>query len=97
MEQVDLTTPEIWPAPPPATSLWKVDGLFLNWSGQRIIVTLMGQNGEKKHVEYEGQMAITFMVALNKANLSTKSLQRRILERLMADGHLLGTISGTVD
>jgi hypothetical protein len=97
MEQLDLTTPEIYPAPAAATSYWKIASVFLNWAGASVIVGLVGQNGEKKHVEYSGDLATIMMVALNKANLSTKSLQRRILERLMADGHLAGTISGTAD
>ncbi len=37
------------------------------------------------------------MVALNTANLSIKSPQRRILERLVADGKLTGSIAGTPD
>jgi hypothetical protein len=38
------------------------------------------------------------MIALNKVNLSTKSLHRRIIEQLQADGLLgTGTISGAPD
>jgi len=39
--------------------------------------------------------AHNLMVALNKANLTIKSLQKRILEQLTTDGLLLGTVNGT--
>lgn len=39
--------------------------------------------------------ATNMIIALNKANLSVKSLQRRIFEALIADGHLSGSVTGT--
>jgi hypothetical protein len=45
----------------------------------------------------EAEGAVTDMIALNKANLSTTSLQRRVMNRLTALGRLSGTISGTPD
>lgn len=45
-------------------------------------------------VEYRGEEAATLLAGLNTANLATKSLRRRLIERLQADGHLpAGTIA----
>lgn len=96
MEQVDLTTPEIYPPPGPATNYWRVDDLRLIWSAKLIKIELLGQNGERKKFAYdEAAGAVTLMTFLNTANLSIKSLHRRIMERLISDGKLSGTISGT--
>ena len=38
----------------------------------------------------------SLIIALNKANLSTTSLEKRILNQLIASGYLAGTVSGTV-
>lgn len=94
MEQCDLTTPEIYPPANPTTAYWKLDELHLIWASQSITITLIGQNGERKTFAYDGSIATALMSALNTANLSIKSLQRRVLERLIADGKLAGTISG---
>jgi hypothetical protein len=37
------------------------------------------------------------MISLNKVNLSVKSLHRRVIEQLINDGKLDGTISGSPD
>jgi len=57
----------------------------------------MGDHGECQSlaVAYTGSEALMMINALNTANLSTKSLRRRILERLQADGVVpVGTITG---
>lgn len=46
---------------------------------------------------WTGATARALITGLNTANLSTKSLARRIHERLIADGALAGTITGTPD
>jgi hypothetical protein len=93
MEQFDLTTP----VTTPALATYTVERLTLDWPGAAISIQLRGQNGEPFSFSYSGSVATTLMRALNKADLSVKSLQRRILERLVADGALAGTISGTPD
>jgi hypothetical protein len=97
-ESVSLTTPFV--ADPRQASAFTVDALLLNWKERRIEVHL-GGNGIQKKVEYvdlpDDPIATTLMVALNKMNLSTQSLHKRILLRLIADGHLSGTITGTPD
>jgi hypothetical protein len=45
----------------------------------------------------EKTKALNLMIALNKANLTVKSLQRRVLEQLAADGLLAGSVTGTPD
>lgn len=46
---------------------------------------------------YVGAEAVTMIKQLNTANLSTKSLHKRCLEKLSADGFLPGTVVGTPD
>src|SRR5262245_50775893 len=91
MEQLDLTTPE---TKPPLTS-YRVVSVHLDWDQARIVITLIGSDGINKRVEYTGPTASSIMRSLNTADLSVKSLHRRIIERLQADGILaLGTLSG---
>src|SRR5687767_11917853 len=85
---------------PRQTPTFTVDSLLLNWKDKRIVIHL-GGNGVQRMIEYadlpENPVATNLMVALNKANLSTKSLHKRVLERLVTDGHIAGTIGGTPD
>lgn len=92
-EQFDLAAP----VTPPSITSWRVDELHLQWTARVIEVVLVGPNGERKTHLYTGQTAANLMVALNKANLSTSSLQKRVLERLATDGVISGTVSGTPD
>ena len=93
-EQLDLAAPEQLA---PGTVTWKPILLHLNKKQATIKAGFEGDNGEYTSVGWEGAIATTLMVALNKANLSVKSLNRRIMERAVADGKLSGTISGTPD
>ena len=90
-EQINLTTPV--PGTADRTN-YIVDELHFQWTRQRIDIYLLANNGERQHFDYEGQVATDLMVALNKADLSTKSLHRRVIEKLVADGLLSGAISG---
>ena len=93
-EQINLTTPI---TKPPITN-YKIDSLVLNWSGAIITITLFDPvSGEKPVFSYYGTVATNLMIALNKTDLSVKSLQKRIFEKLIADGKILGTISGVPD
>ena len=91
MEQLDLTTPVV----PPSITHWRVALLRMDWDGAQIQIGLTWPTGESLGFVYSGQTATDLMVALNTANLSIKSLHKRVLERLVSDGKLLGTISGT--
>lgn len=90
-EQLDLTVP----VQPPSTLTYRVTVLHLDWPNGVINVTLVDNNGVARTVTYTNAEATTLMGILNTANLSVKSLHKRILEKLVADGKLTGTISGT--
>lgn len=94
-EQVDLTTPDGVRA---GTSVYTIKELNFDWFNKTVVIVLRGSGGENKEVVYdENAGAVTMMRALNKANLSVKSLHRRVMEKLLADGHLAGSISGQPD
>jgi hypothetical protein len=104
-EDLVLATPEV--IPQITTATYRLVGLFLDWERTTIVIRLRGANGEVKSFTYGGsdpstpntekQKALTMMTALNKSDLSVKSLQRRVLERLVLDGLLAGSVSGTPD
>jgi hypothetical protein len=74
----------------------RVVKVHLNMDSESIFIELNG-GGVSRNFSYRGEEAVTMMTALNKANLSIKSLQRRIIERLISDGKLDGIIDGTPD
>lgn len=94
-ETLTLTTPET--IPQIVTTDYRVVYLQLDFENLLIVIHVRGTNGERKEFRYDGSVARDLMIALNKANLSVKSLQRRILERLSLDGLLVGAVTGTVD
>ena len=104
-ESVTLTTSEVTPAI--TTTDYRLVGLNLQFERKLIVIHLRGTNGELREFSYGGDApgtsvaerlkATNLMIALNKANLTIKSLQRRVLEQLIADDMLLGAISGTPD
>lgn len=103
VEQLDLTTPIPATA---ATNDYEVEELYLrrgrvNGAGGRVEIQLVANNGDVLHHIYRDEkgetVASDLMRALNKADLSTNSLHKRILDRLVADGVLDGTVSGAPD
>lgn len=68
--------------------------LVLDVENSLIHIELKGENGLRFVHKYSGAPAATMMTQLNTANLSTRSLQKRILDRLVADGAYTGTITG---
>ena len=80
---VPPTLPSPPPAPPPEPGL--------------VTIKLKSDTGAYLTHQYTGKQAVQMIQSLNTANLSTKSLQKRILEKLAADGVLPGTVSGTPD
>ena len=93
-EQVNLTTPI---TKPPINS-YKIDSIVLNVTGATITIVLIDPvSGEKPVFSYYGPTATALMNALNKVDLSVKSLQQRIFERLIAEGKIAGTVSGVPD
>lgn len=72
--------------------------IFFHLRDSRIVVEVADTTGKVIACTYEGSTALALMVALNKANLSTTSLQRRILERLVQDNKLpAGNVTGSPD
>lgn len=92
MEQINLTSP--FKADPRETSVLEVDSLLLDWRGSRIVVHL-GDGRIQKRVEYSGTPATNMMITLNKANLTNNSLHKRIINQLISDGYLAGSITGS--
>ncbi len=77
---------------------YRIRFLNLNWDGAAIEIGYTDNIGSPLTYWYRGAEATALMIALNKANLSTKSLHRRVLEQLATDGVFgAGTISGTPD
>lgn len=90
-EQLDLTTPVV-----ATRNAVVLQYLQLDWPAQSIFVRLLGSDGVSVGVTWSGAQAVTLMTALNSANLSVKSLQRRVLEQAVTDGKIPGgTVSGT--
>lgn len=85
MEYISLTTPE-------RIIRYKLDQLILRWSDSIIIIGLLANTGQYKNIKYDGSKAKVLLDALNTANLSTKSLHKRILEYIISDGIIKGTI-----
>lgn len=95
-ESLTLTTP-VTPTQP-TTSSYRIVTLTLAWEAARITIVLKDNNGMQFVTCYEGAVATNLMVALNKANLSTSSLQKRVLQQLATDGKLpAGSVTGTPD
>jgi hypothetical protein len=103
-EELTLSTPETKPAV--TNNSYQVIFTTFDWVGQTIVINVRGQNGEMIYTGYGGPMATQaekdeatkLMRTLNTANLSTKSMQKRILEKLVADGKVpSGTVTGTPD
>lgn len=93
MEIITLTTP----VTTPSITTWRVSSLLLDWDAALIAISLRGSGGERLNHAYTGANATSQMTALNKANLSTNSLHKRVIQKLIDDGMLAGTISGSPD
>lgn len=96
-EILTLTTPI------PATSTLRIADFDLNVRGSLIRVVFAEwtagafvEGGREIVAVWNGPTADALMLALNKANLTTQSLNQRIFAQAIADGKLAGTQSGTV-
>lgn len=100
-EKITLTVPVYID---PGATEFRVGSLYLNRVASEIRAqfnevepgtAIFVPNGKTLNCFYAGGPADTLLIALNKANLSTKSLERRVTEQCQADGKLgAGTISG---
>lgn len=90
-EQTALTVPISMVA-------WSIAKVVYDWEGAVIYVVVLFSNGRKADYTYSGVTATTLIKAINKADCSVKSQQRRIMERLVVDfPELAGAISGVAD
>jgi len=73
-------------------------GVEFSWKDKFILVRLEDTTGKALNITYTGAEATLLMNQLNKANLSTTSLIKRIFNQLAADAKLpAGTVTGTPD
>lgn len=93
MEQVTLATA----VPRSSITTYKVAHLSLDVIGQVVEMTAISNVGTTVSRRVTGATAVSLMSQLNTANLSVKSLQKRVLEYMAAAGDFTGTISGTPD
>jgi hypothetical protein len=90
-EELILTTPV-------SVTGYRVKRLVFNWEEASITVIVSDTNNVRRVGRYDGPIATTLMNQLNTVNLTTNSLHKRILERLVTDGKLPpGTVTGTPD
>jgi hypothetical protein len=91
-EQLDLAVPIV----PPTQTSYRLVLLSLDWNSQAIRIVVQASDGEQVPASYNGATAVSLMTTLNSANLTTSSLQKRVLLKLTADGILpAGTVNGT--
>jgi len=88
----------------PGVTTFRVARLVFDWESALVQITLRPWSGSafvgahRIEATYEGAIATTLMIGLNKVNLTTRSLHQRVLDRLLADGKIpTGTVAGTVD
>lgn len=103
-EEYTLTAPEV--VPQVTNTKYKIVYQSYDWMNSWIMFRLQGENGEQLTPEYGGltadqagkDAARDMMKYLNTANNTTKSQQKRILEKLQKDGKIPnGTVTGTPD
>ena len=107
MEELVLTDPVV--EPEKITSRFKVVSFTMDLEhpnpgipptpGEPGLVDIwVKDNYDKRYNHrYTGNQATNMIKQLNTANLTTKSMHKRILEKLSADGVLPGTVTGTPD
>jgi hypothetical protein len=107
MEELVLTDPVVVPpvtTPGATKNKYHVVGITMNMESQGptgqpgfVHIMLKDDTGAMLTHYYEGPSAQQMIRTLNTANLQTKSMHKRILEKLANDGVLPGTVSGTPD
>jgi hypothetical protein len=103
MEELTLTDPIVVPAV--TTAKYHVVSILMNLEAVvspaqepgYIVIDLKDNNNVRSNYQYTGAPAVSMIKTLNTANLTTKSMHKRILEQLSKDGFLPGTVTGTPD
>jgi hypothetical protein len=94
-ERLLLTAPIV--VPQITQTGWDIFSLYLGRVEQKIVIVLVGDNQERRTELIDGVTADTLMKQLNTANLSIKSLYRRVMEWLIANRGYAAAVSGTPD
>jgi hypothetical protein len=90
-EEFDLTADE-------TVQRYHVSKLILDWDKSKIHIRIRDEDGREYVFKYISDTALQLMNSLNKVDLSTNSLHKRIMERLATDGFIsAGTVTGTPD
>ncbi len=88
MEKLTLTTP---------VDSYEITFLSMDWTNAHMVIGYKNELGQIHQLLVTGAPATTLMTAWNKADFSVTSIHKTCLEKLDADGVLVGTISGTPD
>lgn len=95
-EKLTLTTPTTPTAP--TTSEYAPRSVYLGWDEAVIRFVVRDNNAVTVTCVWEGTDATNTMIAINKANLTTLSLIKRLLQKAVTDGKLpSGSVTGTPD
>lgn len=92
-ERIDLTTPTS-----KTVSNWQIEQVTLLPQQGRVFVRCVANTGETVEKVYDAgttPRGSVLISNLNTANLSTRSLEARVYDRLIADGVFAGTVTGT--
>jgi hypothetical protein len=76
---------------------WDIYSLYLGRIEKRIEIQMIGDDGDRRTELIDGTTAETLLKQLNSANLSIKTLYRRVMEWLIANRGYQGTVTGTPD
>ena len=82
---------------------FRIAFLGFDWEAATVVIRLREWTGTAYgprmiETQYDGAVATAIMRALNKVDLSTRSLHQRVLDRLLVDGKLpSGAVGGVVD
>ena len=93
-EKVDLSSPVVRAN----TTDYHLERIVIDVDNGSILVQLKGNNGETLSKAYNSTTSPTgasLISTLNASNNSTTSLVKRVYNRLIADGVIAGTVSGT--
>lgn len=77
----------------PGTATYEVAGIEIAYGENPYIgIRLIGENGEIRAFNYTGPEAVVLLDALEDSNAPIKNLRKLVLQRLVADGQLAGTV-----
>ena len=92
-ERCNLNTPY---TPSASATFLRVESITIDVK-KKILTIVLGDGAVTKSVAYTGATAVILINQLNTADLRTNSYFRRVIQRLIDDRHIAGTISGSPD